>query len=310
MLTITLVFLRVLEYYEGVLFLTTNQVGSFDEAFKSRISMALYYPPLSLEQTLHIWTSQMKRVSTNFPEIRLNDIELQYYARELYDLQSKNEHYKPVWNGRQIRNAFQTAVSMAEFETKDKQNIQLTRTHFERVAEVSNQFNMYLWRVKWSRTDEYRMRVQGLRDDSFTYDTAPVTARVPSPVPPYQMQPPSYLTPQPSAVQQVAPLNMGNPTYPQPAMNPGQYIPPVPYNSQPYNSQPQGYPGGQNPQYSGVQPQPAYTANQPQPQYISSSGYPSQSQGIQTQVPVQQQMAPPSNQNPQTQSLAQYGVSA
>lgn len=31
------VFLRVLEYYEGILILTSNRVGTFDEAFRSRI---------------------------------------------------------------------------------------------------------------------------------------------------------------------------------------------------------------------------------------------------------------------------------
>jgi len=40
------VFLRILEYYTGILFLTTNRVGTFDEAFRSRIHMWLYYPPL------------------------------------------------------------------------------------------------------------------------------------------------------------------------------------------------------------------------------------------------------------------------
>lgn len=34
-------FLRALEYYEGILILTTNRVGTFDEAFKSRIQLAL-----------------------------------------------------------------------------------------------------------------------------------------------------------------------------------------------------------------------------------------------------------------------------
>ncbi|KAK6066828.1 hypothetical protein SCUP234_11884, partial [Seiridium cupressi] len=33
------VFLRVLEYYEGILILTSNRVGIFDEAFKSRIQL-------------------------------------------------------------------------------------------------------------------------------------------------------------------------------------------------------------------------------------------------------------------------------
>lgn len=36
------VFLRVLEYYSGILFLTTNRVGTIDEAFKSRIQISLY----------------------------------------------------------------------------------------------------------------------------------------------------------------------------------------------------------------------------------------------------------------------------
>jgi hypothetical protein len=40
------VFPRVLEYYEGILFLTTNRVGVFDETFKSRIHLPLYYPLL------------------------------------------------------------------------------------------------------------------------------------------------------------------------------------------------------------------------------------------------------------------------
>lgn len=35
------IFLRALEYYSGILFLTTNRVGSIDEAFRSRIHMRL-----------------------------------------------------------------------------------------------------------------------------------------------------------------------------------------------------------------------------------------------------------------------------
>lgn len=41
------VFLRVLEYYEGILILTSNRVGTFDEAFKSRILLSLDYDNLS-----------------------------------------------------------------------------------------------------------------------------------------------------------------------------------------------------------------------------------------------------------------------
>lgn len=39
-------FLRTLEYQQGILFLTTNRVKSFDEAFLSRFSVAIRYPDL------------------------------------------------------------------------------------------------------------------------------------------------------------------------------------------------------------------------------------------------------------------------
>lgn len=46
--SIVSVFLRMLEYYKGLLFLTTNRVGAFDEAFKSRVHISLFckYLPL------------------------------------------------------------------------------------------------------------------------------------------------------------------------------------------------------------------------------------------------------------------------
>lgn len=48
------VFLRVLEYYSGILFLTTNKIGNFDEASKSRIHILLYYAPLDIKQSKKI----------------------------------------------------------------------------------------------------------------------------------------------------------------------------------------------------------------------------------------------------------------
>jgi len=57
-----LVFLRVLEYYDGLLFLTTNRPGALDEAFKSRIHLTLYYPPLDLQQTVDIWKMNIDRL--------------------------------------------------------------------------------------------------------------------------------------------------------------------------------------------------------------------------------------------------------
>lgn len=167
-------FLRVLEYYEGILFLTTNKVGAFDEAFKSRVSMALYYPPLDSEQTTGIWRTQMRRMRNSSIEaapgdrlqhIEFDEGEILMYATQLWALQRTVPQLKPVWNGRQIRNAFQTAIALAEYHRKEGECIHVKRWHFEHVAAVSNEFNQYLWNVK-HRRDESDLALR----NEFRYD--------------------------------------------------------------------------------------------------------------------------------------------
>ena len=58
------VFLRVIEYYEGILILTSNRVGTFDEAFKSRLQLALHYENLKLKDRRKIWENFIKRLKT------------------------------------------------------------------------------------------------------------------------------------------------------------------------------------------------------------------------------------------------------
>jgi hypothetical protein len=59
------VFLRTIEYYEGVLSLTSNRVGTFDEAFKSRIQLALHYRPLDQPSRHRIWQNFVGRMREN-----------------------------------------------------------------------------------------------------------------------------------------------------------------------------------------------------------------------------------------------------
>ncbi|KAM7201199.1 hypothetical protein V8F20_004945 [Naviculisporaceae sp. PSN 640] len=56
------VFLRILDYYPGILFMTTNRAGALDEAFKSRIHYQIYYGPLNKKQTLEIWEISLDRL--------------------------------------------------------------------------------------------------------------------------------------------------------------------------------------------------------------------------------------------------------
>jgi hypothetical protein len=49
------VFLRLLDRYEGCLFLTTNRPDVIDKAFKSRITLALKYPDLDAVKRKRVW---------------------------------------------------------------------------------------------------------------------------------------------------------------------------------------------------------------------------------------------------------------
>jgi uncharacterized protein DUF7025/ATPase family protein associated with various cellular activities (AAA) len=56
------IFLRLLEYFQGILFLTTNRVETFDEAFQSRIHIALKYSELGVRAKKDIWKSFISMV--------------------------------------------------------------------------------------------------------------------------------------------------------------------------------------------------------------------------------------------------------
>lgn len=87
--------LRHLEYYRGIMFLTTNRIKAFDEAFLSRIHVALHFDELSQSSKEQVWTAFITKVGAN-----LTKEEIRY-------LSTRNV------NGRQIKNAARTAHSLA-----------------------------------------------------------------------------------------------------------------------------------------------------------------------------------------------------
>ncbi|KAK0642942.1 hypothetical protein B0T16DRAFT_333103 [Cercophora newfieldiana] len=166
------VFLRVLEYYSGILILTTNRVGSFDEAIKSRVHCALYYPPLDEEQTFKIWQMNLAALeerNETLPadqRVRFRRAEIEEFARRHWRSGSKENR----WNGRQIKNAFQTAVALADWDHLEQtEGLELPigpllrRDHFKKVAKASRHFDQYLERVR--RSDYSRAVADEIRDD-------------------------------------------------------------------------------------------------------------------------------------------------
>lgn len=91
-------FLRALEYYKGILFLTTNRVGTFDEAFISRITLTIFYPAFTHEARREVWKSffsKLKKEREDSMRIHRSTVDFVEDNRELAALR---------WNGREIRN--------------------------------------------------------------------------------------------------------------------------------------------------------------------------------------------------------------
>ena len=142
------VFLRVIEYYEGILILTSNRVGTFDEAFKSRLQLALHYEKLKLKDRRKIWDNFIQRLET----LEETGVDFDDLYKHVNDL-AKHE-----LNGRQIRNAITTARQLAMYEEKD-----LDFNDLQQVIKVALKFDKYTTEMQEGRTDDEVMRSEGVR---------------------------------------------------------------------------------------------------------------------------------------------------
>ncbi|CAI9632725.1 unnamed protein product [Alternaria burnsii] len=147
------VFLRVLEYYDGILILTTNRIGTFDEAFKSRIQLALHYPPLNRDGRWEIWRNFVQSLSEAGENINTEEI-----SRKL-DILARHK-----LNGRQIRNTISTARQLARYKKET-----LRYTHVDQAVRVVNEFEKYVTDVHGHDDEEYAQD-QGLRNDQALRD--------------------------------------------------------------------------------------------------------------------------------------------
>jgi hypothetical protein len=68
------VFLCQLEYYRGIMFLTTNRVSDFDDAMQSRIHLPLKYNKLSKDRRTQIWTDFLVIEEATYTTEELNQL--------------------------------------------------------------------------------------------------------------------------------------------------------------------------------------------------------------------------------------------
>src|SRR4051812_27652689 len=101
MLMTLIVFLRHLEYFQGIIFLTSNRVSVFDPAIKSRIHLALQYRSPGKDIRRMLWKSRL--LSVPMSEID-NAVDVDEMAERLSTVKM---------NGREISNTVNTACTLA-----------------------------------------------------------------------------------------------------------------------------------------------------------------------------------------------------
>lgn len=112
------VFLRLLEYHQGVLFLTTNRVENLDEAFLSRISVSIHFTPATVAKREQVWTNLLAAAKLdNTPAGAAARVE-EYAVHNL--------------NGRQIKTVIRLAQTLARARGLD-----VTPVLIEEVIKVS-----------------------------------------------------------------------------------------------------------------------------------------------------------------------------
>jgi len=139
------IFLRTIEYFNGVLILTTNLPGHIDEAFASRIHVQLYYAPLDAAQRVDVWRNFLETLppppSTTTEGINDDDDDNEEMAPSVspsqpvsrFDYTRLAERYE--LNGRQIRSTYHVARTLAR-----QKEIDLTQEMLEEVIEYSVQY--------------------------------------------------------------------------------------------------------------------------------------------------------------------------
>lgn len=127
---------------------TSNWVGIFDEAFKSRIQLALRYENLGKAERTKVWRNLLSGLKL-IGEENIDYDTVESYIEELAEYEM---------NGRQIRNAITTARQLARFKKKH-----MTWEHLCLVVKVAEKFDNYLKGVHEEMSDDMIARGEGIR---------------------------------------------------------------------------------------------------------------------------------------------------
>ena len=160
------IFLRHLEHFPGIVFMTTNRLAEVDRAILARVDLPLYYPTLNEHDTaeifklhmeklkLHFQTPQyVKEQSVSFTALRkttlyIDENVIYKWCRQEF-ITSTHKKYRSWWEGRLILSAFYSALALAERErgNNNRTIVNLKAEHFRRVAEMYSSFERHRTKI-------------------------------------------------------------------------------------------------------------------------------------------------------------------
>lgn len=148
-------------------------MGHFDEAFLSRIHVAIGYETLDDSAREQIWDNLFKKLKDDHkhggPEIRY-EYEAKQYVKKDDELKSLE------WNGREIRNAFQSAVALAIYDSRvarekgasiEDSIPEVKESHMKQIAKMSTAFKNYMTSTHEGVKDSDLAYKIGIRNDKF-----------------------------------------------------------------------------------------------------------------------------------------------
>jgi hypothetical protein len=192
-----------MEYYTGILFLvghsspikkndacakkekTTNRIGQIDDAFLSRVQVALVYEKLDDHAREQIWYGFFEKLKKDRKDIMVTERAKRFVTNDTVLKAMK-------WNGREIRNgmavcsntaplgvrlltssreALQTAIALAQNDAEVMRTVgekpalvEVTADHLEQVVERRKVFIEYTNSIR-RETEEQRALGEGSRRD-------------------------------------------------------------------------------------------------------------------------------------------------
>ncbi|KAI4216720.1 MAG: hypothetical protein L6R36_009333, partial [Xanthoria steineri] len=149
----------------------------------------LYYPPLDGNTTIKIWKVNIAKSKTSEKKYEIDEDGIIEFAKNHF----RNSGEGGRWNGRQIRNAFQTVLALAEYDAAEDigrafsgseatnhplpRPPRITIDHFKKVANAATEFSQYLKGVYGGREEADRAYTEGLRKDDWGQEVVPPMRR-------------------------------------------------------------------------------------------------------------------------------------